>query len=112
MLQAFARNQSGHDTGGAVEVAAVGDGVEVRSRHQARRISVPADQCHEKIGGVIAARFEPHRIGARGDQPVRELLARPIGIAGYTIANAATLAQRLKERSDVLLLAQDRITNV
>ena len=112
MLQAFARDQAGNDTGSAVEVAAVGDGIEVRSRHKARHTSVPASQCHKKIGGVIAARFKPHGAGLRGDQLVRELLARSIAIAGYAVANTTSGTEGIKQRGDVLLLAQHRVTNV
>jgi len=112
MLQAFARDQAGNDAGSAVEVAAVGDGIEVRSRHEARRASVPAGQCHKKIGGVIAACFKPHGTSVRGDQLVGALLARSIGIAGYAIANPATGAQSSKQRGDVLLLAQHRVPNL
>ena len=96
MLQAFDRDQAGNDTGCAVEVAAVGDGIEMRSRHEARRTSVLACQCHKKIGGMIAACFEPHGLSVRGDQLVRELLARSIGIAGYAFADTATGAQCIK----------------
>jgi hypothetical protein len=112
MLQAFARYQAGNDAGSAVEVAAVGDAIEVRSRHKARHTSVPASQCHKKISGVIAACFKPHGTGVPGDQLVREFLARSIGIAGYAIANTATGAQSGKERGDVLLLAQHRVPNL
>ena len=112
MLQAFAGYQASNDSGGAVEVAAVGDGIEMRSRHKARRTPVPAGQCHKEIGGVIAACFKPHGAGVRGDQLVGELLARSIGISVYAISNLAPGAQSIKKRCDVLLLAQHCGTNV
>src|SRR5262245_24283230 len=112
MLQALARHQPGDDTGSAVEVAAVADGIEVRSRHKARRGSVPAGQGHKEIGGMIAACFKPHGSGMRGNQLVRELLARSIAIAGYAVANTTSGTEGIKQRGDVLLLAQHRVANV
>jgi hypothetical protein len=81
-LHALDCDQPGDDPGGAVEVAAIGDGVEMRSRHEARCKPIGAWQRHEKIGRVIAARLEPHGIGTLCDQPVSELLAWPVGVAG------------------------------
>ena len=101
LLQAPDRDKPGDDTGRPVEVAAIANGVEMRSRHEARRTSVRARQRHEEVGRVITAHLEAHGFGARCDQPVRELLAWPIGIAGHAIAIAAAGAQLIEQRRNV-----------
>ena len=106
LLQAPDSDKSGDDAGRPVEVAAIADGVEMRSRHEAWRTSILARQRHEKVGRVIAARLEPHGIGARCDQLVRELLAWPVGIAGHAVAVAAAGAQLIEQRRNVSLLGQ------
>ena len=75
-LQAPDRDKAGDDTGRPVEVAAIANGVEMRSGHEARRTSVVARQRHEEVGGVITASLEAHGVGARCDQPVARI-ARP-----------------------------------
>ena len=94
----------GDDAGRTVEVAAIAHGVEMRPGHDARRTAILARQSHEQVGRVITARLEPHGFGTLCDQPVRKLLARPVGIAGHALAVAAAVAQLVEQRGDVLFL--------
>ena len=96
----------------AIEVAAVGNRIEVRACQQARRIAVLTSQRHEEVGGMIAPCFKSHGIGALGHQLVRKLLTWSIAIAGYAVANTAASAQQLKERGGLVLLANHRLANV
>ena len=56
---------------------------------------------------MITARLEAHAFGARCDQPVRELLTWPIGVAGDAVAIAAAGAQLIEQRRSVRFLGHD-----
>ena len=103
-LQGLDRDQTGNDTCRSIKVAAVGNRIEMRAGHEARRSSILAGQGHEKVGGVIAARFEPHGVRLGRDQLMCELLARPVSVTRYPIAVAAAGPQGIEERPNVRLL--------
>src|SRR6185295_14428672 len=81
LLQGADRNQTRDDARRAVEVAAVADRVDMRSRHQTWRTPVRARQRHEQVGRMIAADLEAHGPGAPFDHAVAELLAGTIRVA-------------------------------
>ena len=110
-LQALDGDEAGDDTGRSVEIAAIGDRIEMRSGHEARCTSVLACQGHEEVGGVIAACLEPHGVGVGGDQLVCELLALAIGIARDSLAILAARPQGIEERDNVQLLGHHSVAD-
>jgi len=74
---------------------------EMRSGHQARGTLILACECHEKVAGVITVCLEPHGPSVRGNQLMRELLARSVGIASDPFAVAAALTQGIEQRHDL-----------
>ena len=64
----------------------------MRSGHQAWGTLILACKCHEKVAGVITVCLESHGPSVLGNQLMRELLARSVGVAcnSFTVAAAFT----------------------
>ena len=93
--------QPRHHASRTVIIAAVGDSIQVRPGHPARRLALRTGQCHDEGARAIHANLQIKLARSLRHQVVRPLLALAITRAQDRSVNGGDLPEQIKERRTI-----------
>ena len=99
--------QPGNDSGSAVVIAALGDRIHMRARHQPRQLAPAARQGHVEVERGVGLDLEAEPLRRPSRQAMGEVLALAIGGAGDAAADAGMGAQRIEHAARQLEVGLD-----
>ena len=97
-----------HHAGGAIEIAAVRDRVEMRADNHALRIGIAAGQRHVEVGRGVALDMEAELLSNRCHRRMRTLFAGAVRIARYARFVEAVAAKLVELRCRQFTLCRNR----
>ena len=96
--QARERRESGHNPGGAVEVAALRNRIHMRADDQPRQRAVSARQRHIEVEGRIGLDFEAEALGRAARQAMGKCFALAIGRANDAAPDTGAGGELVEQR--------------